>query len=90
MNFLRKLVVGKPMNSIPYKESQKYLKLDSMGRKDCLSFISYQPDILISLRTMKTTANSGKSQKYCRKVLEESVEAIEIISFFSKTLSMIF
>ena len=41
----------------------------------------------MSLMTMKTTTNTGKNQKFCRKV-QESVEAIYIKSF-SGTSTMI-
>ena len=39
--------------------------------------------------TLKTTSNTGKNQKFSRKVREESVETILTISFSLKTLSVI-
>ena len=36
--------------------------------------------------TMETTTNTGKNQKFSRQVREESVEAIQTISFSLKTL----
>ena len=33
--------------------------------------------------------NTGKNQKVCREVREESVEAIKTTTFFSEILSMI-
>ena len=47
-----------------------------MRRQRCLLAISDEKDITISLMTMKTTTITGQSQKFSRKVREESVEAI--------------
>ena len=38
---------------------------------------------------METTTNTGKNQKFNRKVRQESVEAIQTISSSLKTLTMI-
>ena len=47
-----------------------------VGDKGHLPCIVNQYDITISLMTMETTTNTGKNQKFNRKVREESVEAI--------------
>ena len=48
----------------------------SVGGKGYLPCIVNQKDITISLMTMETTTNTGKNQKFNRKVREECVEAI--------------
>ena len=41
------------------------------------------------MKTMETTTETGKNQKLSRKLREEYVEAIQIISSSLKTLCMI-
>ena len=58
---------------------QKFINMfccASVGGKGYLPCIVNQKDITISLMTMETTTNTGKNQKFKRKLREESVEAI--------------
>ena len=65
-----------PLNSIYFqRKSINTLSFDLIGGKQYFSDIGYQYDITISLMTMETTTNTGKNQKFSRKV-QESVEAI--------------
>ena len=48
----------------------------SIGGHGYSSRIGNQQDITIGLMAMKTTTNTGRNQKFSRKVREECVEAI--------------
>ena len=52
-----------------------------MGGEGCLLFASHQSYISISLMTTKTVTNTGKTQKFFRKVRDERNETIQNISF---------
>ena len=56
------------------RQSINALSYASMVGQGCLIFIRHQWDVKIGLITMKTTTNTGKNQKFKRKMREESVE----------------
>ena len=59
-----------------HRKSINTIKDALMGVKLCLSCIGNQQDITISLMTIKQQQQTGKNQKFKRKVQEERVEAI--------------
>ena len=58
------------------QNSKNTLSYASIGGQVYFSCIGNQKDIKRSLMTMQTTTNTSKNQKFCKKVREESVEAI--------------
>ena len=79
------------LNTIAFNGS-KYAKLsyDSMAGLRCSSFICHQYDITISLTAIKTTTNTVKNQKFKKKLREESIDAIQFISFSLSNFSIIY
>ena len=76
----RKIIKMKVLTDIKLNSFERKLKntlsYASVGGQGFFSCIGNQWDITISLIAMETTTNTGKTQKFNRKVREESVEAI--------------
>ena len=76
----RKLIKMKVLTDIIFNSFERKvintLSYAANGGQGYLPCIVNQKDITISLMTMETTTNTGKNQKFKRKLREESVEAI--------------
>ena len=76
----RKIIKMKVLTDIKFNSFKRKLintlSYASVGSKGYLPCIVNQKDITIGHMTMETTTNTGKNQKFNRKVREESVEVI--------------